>query len=77
MFILEGSWVVGKPSGKVNVLRSTSTKFACSRTTGIACILYGRIPAQTIHSFAGLGQCRGTKEHLLRNVLSNEDCVER
>ena len=61
----------------LNVLSSKSTKFARTCTTGIAYTLYGCIQAQTIHSFAGIGQCRGTKEHLLRNVLSNGDCLGR
>jgi hypothetical protein len=52
-------------------------KFACTCTTGIACTLYGEFGAQTIHSFAGIGQCRGSKEGLLKNVLSNEECVNR
>ena len=52
-------------------------KFACTCTTGIACTLYGEIPACTVHSFAGIGQCRGTKEQLLRNVIANQDCTKR
>lgn len=61
----------------LNVLNRTPRKLACTCTTGIACTLYGHIPAKTVHSFAGIGQCRGTKEHLLRNALLKETCVER
>ena len=39
--------------------------------------LYEDCTAQTLHAFAGIGQCRGTKEHLLKNVLTNEECVKR
>lgn len=61
----------------LNVLGGKGIEFTCTCTTGIACTLYGHIAARTIHSFSGIGHCRGTKEHLLRNVLSNQDCVER
>jgi hypothetical protein len=39
--------------------------------------LYEDFPAQTIHSFAGIGVCRGSKEEIIRNILSNEECVKR
>ena len=52
-------------------------KFACTCTTGIACTLYGKIPACMIHSFAGNGHCRGTKEQFLCNVLANQECSNR
>ena len=39
--------------------------------------LYEEFCAQTIHSFSGIGQCRQSKEALLKNVLSNQDCVRR
>ena len=61
----------------LNVLNRTPRNLTCTCTTGIACTLYGHTPAETVHSFAGIGQCRGTKEHLLRNALLNETCVER
>ena len=50
---------------------------ACVCTTGIAFTLYKEFCAQTIHSFSGIGQCRQSKEALLKNVLSNQDCVRR
>ena len=56
---------------------SGKTFLAKHVVTGIACTLYGCIPAQTIHSSVVIGQCHGTKEHLLSNVLSNEYCVGR
>ena len=43
----------------------------------IACTLYERYSARTIHSFSGIGQCRGLKQMLLRNVLANNECVRR
>ena len=61
----------------VKVLSQKKVKFACTCTTGIACTLYTECAAGTIHSFAGLGQCRDTKEELLRNVLNNAECVAR
>ena len=61
----------------LDALSRKNKKFACTCTTGIACTLYGEIPACTVHSFAGIGQCRGTKEQLLRNVIANQDCTKR
>ena len=61
----------------VKVLTQKKVKFACTCTTGIACTLYTECAAETVHSFAGVGQCRGTKEELLRNVLNNAECVAR
>ena len=43
----------------------------------IACTLYGEIPACTIHSFAGIGHSKGTKEQLFRNVLANQECTDQ
>ena len=59
------------------VLTKEKIEIACTCTTGIACTLYERCSARTIHSFAGLGQCRGSKQMLLRNVLANNECVRR
>ena len=62
------------------ILQDLSRKeisFACTCTTGIACTLYKNCPARTIHSFAEIGQCRGTNEKLLRNVMANSECVKR
>ena len=53
----------------LNVLSRKGIEFACT--------LYGHITARTIHSFSGIGHCWGTNKHLLRNVLSNQDCAER
>ena len=61
----------------LQVLSQRKVHFACTCTTGIACTLYGECCAKTIHSFAGIGQCRGTKEELLRNIMTNSDCVTR
>ena len=61
----------------LDVLNWKNKKFACTCTTGIACTLYGEIPACTIHSFAGIGHCRGTKEQLFCNVLANQECSNR
>ena len=61
----------------LEVLTKKKIEIACTCTTGIACTLYERCSARTIHSFAGIGQCRGSKEMLLRNVLANNECVRR
>ena len=62
----------------INILQGRNMKYACTCTTGIACTLYEEeCPAQTIHSFTGIGICRGSKEELLRNILSYEECVKR
>ena len=61
----------------VEVMSMKKVHFACTCTTGIACTLYEECSARTIHSFAGIGQCRGSKEELLRNILCNADCVSR
>ena len=52
----------------VKVLSQKKVKFARICTTGIVCTLYTECAAGSIHSFAGVGQYRGTKEELLRNV---------
>lgn len=70
----------GKTSVARNIVKGLSqkkVKFACTYTTGIAYTLYRECAAGTILSFAGVGQCRGTKEELLRNVLNNSECVDR
>ena len=61
----------------LNVLNRTPRNLTCTCTTSIACTLYWHIPAETVHSLAGIGQCCGTKEHFLRDALLNETCVER
>lgn len=43
----------------------------------VSCTLYEDCTGQTLHAFSGIGQCRGMKEHLLKNVLTNEECVKR
>ena len=60
----------------LEVLSKKKIEIACTCTTGIACTLYERC-SWTIHSFAVIGQCRGSKEMLLRNVLANNECVRR
>lgn len=59
------------------IKRTNQRKFACACTTGIAFTQYQGFCAQTIHSFSGIGQCLGSKEGLLRNASSNEECVKR
>ena len=66
----------GKTFVASRILQNLSRKeisFACTCTTEIACTLYKNCPARTIHSFAGIGQCRGTNEELLTNVLANSE----
>ena len=53
----------------IKVLEQKNVKFACTCTTGVSCTLYKEC--------TGIGQCRGTKEHLLKNILTNEECVKR
>ena len=62
----------------INMLQERGVKYECTCTTGISCTLYEECSAaQTIHSFAGIGLCRGPKEEILRNILSHKDCVRR
>ncbi|KAL9977118.1 hypothetical protein ACROYT_G014491 [Oculina patagonica] len=53
--------------------------FQCMETQkkGIACTFYGEIRPFMIHSLSGIGHYRGTKEQLLRNVLANQECINR
>ena len=67
---------LGTP-GIINILQERGVKYVCTCTTGIACALYEECSAQTIHSFAGIGLCRGPKEEILRNIMSHEECVKR
>lgn len=46
----------------LEVLTKKKIEIACTCTTGIACTLYERCSARTIHSFAGIGQCRGKEK---------------
>ena len=61
----------------IEILKQKNVNFACRCTTGVSCTLYKKCTAQTLHAFSGIGQCRGTKEHLLKNILTNEECVKR
>ena len=61
----------------MELLSTKKVRFACTCTTGIVCTLYEECSARTIHSFAGIGQCCGCKEEMLRNILCNGDCVTR
>ena len=70
-----GKTFVGKKI--IKILKKKNVKFACTCTTGVSCTLYEDCTAQTLHAFAGIGQCRGMKEHLLKNVLTNKECVKR
>ena len=74
---IAGSGITFVTKHILNVLSRTPRNLTCTCTTGITCTLYGHIPAETVHTFAGIGQYRGTKEHLLRNPLLNKTCVER
>jgi len=70
-------------SGKTHVanrclrmLMDRNLKVACTCTTGLACTLFDEdLDAKTLHSFSGIGTCVGTKEHILENVLNNENVV--
>ena len=70
-----GKTFVGKKI--IKILKQKNVKFACTCTTGVSCTLYEDCTAQTLHAFSGIGQCTGTKEHLLKNVLTNEECVKQ
>ena len=70
-----GKTFVGKKI--IKILKQKNVMFACTCTTGVSCTLYEDCTAQKLHAFSGIGQCRGMKEHLLKNVLTNEECVKQ
>ena len=47
----------------IEILKRKNVNFA-------SCPLYDESNAQTIHAFSGIGQCRGTRERLLKNILT-------
>lgn len=72
-------------TGKTFVLKYIYSQLvACGKrvavtcTTGIACTNFPQaIQAQTIHSFSGIKDARGTKERILSTVQNNQSALQR